>query len=386
MYMNFWYAMEESHKVVAGKPVEVRALRQSFALFRDQHGKVHCVHNVCPHRGAALGKGILRQNEGGTSIECPYHGWQFNGAGQCNKIPSLGPDGQEKLPARAKVDSYPTEEHYGVIFAFLGDLPADERPPLQLPHNNPRGIDYSDTSKWRHVHAQFLVNANYERCVENGVDPAHNEFTHPRHGFSGNRREYRVPDFDLIKDKWGAGWKIDFFAPASTHDTLYKADVPRDREGYMEVTSGFTGPNQIYTYIHISPTNFMHQYLYETPIDEHNTRAFFIGMVNFLPRDVASDEEIIEMNSIIAEDDIRVLNPIEPKETPDTMTQEVMMPADKAIVRYREMLKSWDTLGWRLDTEAIKAQSGKKTFAIPSPARREKKGWVFDPVPLLTRQ
>jgi phenylpropionate dioxygenase-like ring-hydroxylating dioxygenase large terminal subunit len=386
MYMNFWYAVEESDKVVTGKPTEFRALRQSFVLFRDEAGKVHCLHNVCAHRGGALGHGILRHSDKGTSIECPYHGWQFNEQGTCNKIPALGPDNQENLPSRAKVDSYPTEEHYGIVFAFLGDLPEDERPPLLLPHNNPRGIDYSDTSKWRSVHAQFALSANYERAVENGIDPAHNEFTHPRHGFSGNKDSYFVPDFDLIQDKWGAGWNIDFYGPPSTHATLHKTETPREKEGFMDVTSGFLGCNQIYTYIHISPTNFMHQYLYECPIDEHHTRVFFIGMLNFLPRDVATDEEIIEMNAIIAGDDIRVLEPLEPIETPDNMTQEVMTPPDKPIVRYREMLKEWDQLGWRLDAKAIKEASGKKVYAIPSPDRRKKKGWVFEAAPLISSE
>jgi phenylpropionate dioxygenase-like ring-hydroxylating dioxygenase large terminal subunit len=37
-------------------------------------------------------------------------------------------------PTRAKVDSYPTVEKYGIVFAFLGDLPEAERPPmLEIP-------------------------------------------------------------------------------------------------------------------------------------------------------------------------------------------------------------------------------------------------------------
>ena len=57
-------------------------------------------------------------------VQCPYHGWRFDGAGQCLRIPTLPAD--QKIPARARVDSYPVQERYGLIFAFLG--PARVRP------------------------------------------------------------------------------------------------------------------------------------------------------------------------------------------------------------------------------------------------------------------
>ena len=37
-----------------------------------------------------------------------------------------------------------------------------------------------------------------KRSIENGMDPAHNEFVHPTHGFKGiNRETYRVRDYDV---------------------------------------------------------------------------------------------------------------------------------------------------------------------------------------------
>lgn len=376
MYINFWYAMEQSDKVTQEKPHHVRRLGQDFVLFRDEEGKVHCLHDVCTHRGASLSHGKTK----GNCVECPYHGWQFNGEGNVVKIPSLGPDGQDKIPGRTKIDSYPVHEQYGLIYAFLGDLPEEERPPLMMPHTNPSGIDYSG-EEWRHVTQGWLVNTNYERAVENGVDPAHNEFVHARHGFMGARAEYKIPDYEVKPHDWGNGFMMMFYAPKST-DTILQ-NTGKQEEGDLEAGAGHNGPNQIWTYIHITPTNFMHQYLYETPIDEHHTHAFNVNMVNFLPRDVADDEEIAAMNAIIAEDDVIVLEHIKPVTTPDNMLQEVMMPADRMIVAYRKMLKEWDAKGWRIDTKAMKQYENSKVFAIPSPRRRLEKGWVFDPVPLV---
>ena len=86
MYINFWYAMEESAKVTADEPLYVRRLSQDFVLFRDEQGKINCLQDTCAHRGASLGHGKLRNG----NVECPYHGWQYNGLGDCVYIPSLG--------------------------------------------------------------------------------------------------------------------------------------------------------------------------------------------------------------------------------------------------------------------------------------------------------
>jgi phenylpropionate dioxygenase-like ring-hydroxylating dioxygenase large terminal subunit len=110
-------------------------------------------------------------------VTCPYHGWEFNGGGHCIHIPSLGED--QHPPARAKVDTYPTEERYGILFAFLGDLPEAERPPIY-------DITEFDHPDWRANRlVVFEVDYYYERSVENGLDPAHNEFVHPKQGATG---------------------------------------------------------------------------------------------------------------------------------------------------------------------------------------------------------
>ena len=47
--------------------------------------QVSIVDAYCPHLGANLGVGGRVH---GNCIECPFHGWQFDGeSGQCVKIP-----------------------------------------------------------------------------------------------------------------------------------------------------------------------------------------------------------------------------------------------------------------------------------------------------------
>ena len=63
-----------------------------------------------------------------------------------------------------------------------------------------------------------------------------------------------------------------------------------------------------------------------------------------------------------------------------------MLPADQPILRYREKLAEFESMGWRIDSEAVAKQGSSVAFAIPSPQRRERKGWVLDTIPLMDSQ
>jgi len=95
MYINFWYPVALSKEVTNEAPVEAEIMGLKFVAFRDTEGKAHVISNTCVHRGGALGRGKIK----GDCVECPYHGWQFNGAGKCELIPTNRED--EKTPARA---------------------------------------------------------------------------------------------------------------------------------------------------------------------------------------------------------------------------------------------------------------------------------------------
>ena len=53
----------------------MQILGEQVVLFRDREGRVHCLGDVCPHRGAPLHRGWVSEAEGQDCIVCPYHGW-----------------------------------------------------------------------------------------------------------------------------------------------------------------------------------------------------------------------------------------------------------------------------------------------------------------------
>ncbi len=78
-----------------------------------------------------------------------------------------------------------------------------------------------------------------------------------------------------------------------------------------------------------------------------------------------------------------MLENLHPVITPETNTKEFMTPSDKCILIYREHLKDWDAKGYRVDTGAIESTEGRVAYAIPSPERKNVKGWVLDAVPMV---
>jgi phenylpropionate dioxygenase-like ring-hydroxylating dioxygenase large terminal subunit len=368
MYINFWYPVARSEDVTAKSPFRVELLGLRFVAFRTSDGRAHVMSDVCIHRGGSLGKGWVRDD----TVVCPYHGWRFNAEGRCTHIPTL-PD--EAAPPRAKIDSYPVQERYGIVFAFMGDLPEGERPPLHT-------IEEFDQPGWRaNTLTVFEVPAFYERSMENGLDPSHNEFVHPAQGSPNINANLRKKPLDVEEVPWGSRFLVRFENKETEMATKALAD---ERTLVNEVTagSGHVGPNQMITWIRFSPTNMFHQYFFEAPIDDTRTRVFFVNMRTFL-LDPRHDERIGRVNLVVAQEDIDILAELDPVLTPDSNTKEVLVPSDRAVVVYREWLKKFDAKGWRIDFDQLKARKGKAAFAIPSPARRTSGNWVLETVPLV---
>jgi phenylpropionate dioxygenase-like ring-hydroxylating dioxygenase large terminal subunit len=388
MYINFWYPIVRSEDLSYDVPAKVKVLGVDLVAFRDQNGDARVLSDTCTHRGASLG-GAWSQGNTKRIIDgcivCPYHGWEFNGDGECVNIPSIGYG--TKTPPRAKVDSYPVQEKYGIVFAFLGDEPEETRIPLL-------NVEEYGQPGWVANEVLVLeVPYYYERSIENGIDPSHNEFVHPTHGHSAiDRKNYKVRDYTPEDHRQGWGfWFWHLFdappLPQKDHATAGGKDTPwgdtRTGESQVYVGGGTYGPNMMPTYINIDANKMFRQYFFEAPVDENNTKIFFLNMRNFL-LDPKNNGPIHARNKVIAGQDIQILSTMCPVQTPLSPTKEVLTPSDNAVAAYRKWLGKFDDMGWRIDVEKFNANHGtKRAYAIPCPARRTSGNWVLDAIPLI---
>jgi phenylpropionate dioxygenase-like ring-hydroxylating dioxygenase large terminal subunit len=162
-----WYCAGWSSELTT-RPVGRKLLGRHVVLFRDASGTARALSARCPHRGADLAQGSLIDG----CIQCPFHGWRFDGVGQCVRVPSQ--PASMKISTLAKVPSLPLREHHGVLWTWMGDGAGDthEPPPYPLvpPGRTPRRIDF----------AAELVPAPSPTVLENAFDKAHLPFIHRR--------------------------------------------------------------------------------------------------------------------------------------------------------------------------------------------------------------
>lgn len=130
---------------------------QELVLFRGESGEPHLLDAYCPHLGAHLGHGGCVKGE---DIQCPFHAWTFNGAGQCTGIPY-----SEKVPRQAKLRSWSVHETDGVILAWYHAEGLPAIPPI-LPEANDGSWS---TGQWR----QWKVRTHVQEIIENGLDTGH---------------------------------------------------------------------------------------------------------------------------------------------------------------------------------------------------------------------
>lgn len=168
---NFWYPVMPAKDLRANQLQSSRLLGEDLVVFRDEDGSPRALSDVCPHRLARLSQGWVNLHAPGT-VSCPYHGWTFDGSGQCVAALAEGPD--SPLPRKTRTRAYPALERHHVIWAYMGD--PDKVPDLDenIPH-----VAQAMSGSWPwFIHWDW--DCNYLNSIDNNADAAHACFAHAR--------------------------------------------------------------------------------------------------------------------------------------------------------------------------------------------------------------
>ncbi len=165
---RYWQPIAGASELDANPIKPVRLMGEDLVLYRDCGGHYGLIDRHCPHRRADMTYGWVEDN----GIRCSYHGWLMDQTGRCLEQPYE--DTANPKPSKAGCDTkaYPVKECAGLLFAYLGPLPAPELPVWEpfTWGNGFREIVLAD------------VPCNWFQCQENSIDPVHFEWMHDNWG------------------------------------------------------------------------------------------------------------------------------------------------------------------------------------------------------------
>jgi vanillate O-demethylase monooxygenase subunit len=326
---NCWYVASVSREV-GRQPRAVRLLDEPVVLYRRQDGSPVALEDACPHRKLPLSMGRIK----GDAIECGYHGLTFDGCGTCIEAPT-----QERIPAMAKVRSYPVQDRYGLLWIWMGE-------PEQAEHTPVLQIDNHDHPDWHMTAGDSLpCKCHYLWLVDNLLDPSHVAWVH-RSTFAASGTEdtplqVQSDEHGVICSRWMYGRPPPpFYAP------LVKFEGPADRLQHYEVRvpsiainrstfapAGLGGPDakddpRIYRMV---------SYNFLTPVDADNTLYFWLQHRNTDAHDQGLTERIAAGAKAAFEEDRHILEAVH-QGMKHKRTPAIGLLLDTGAARLRKML------------------------------------------------
>lgn len=318
-----WHPVALSATVV-DEPQAALLLDEPLVLWRAADGAVKAWADRCPHRGARLSLGCVRHQGPASQLECPYHGWRFDGAGQVVEVPAL-PGFMPPATHRATV--HDAVERYGLVWVRLAAV-GDAEPPAFAAEYEPR---------LRKLNCgPYDVATSAPRIVENFLDMAHFGFVHE--GWLGDRGHTALADYRVDPTPGGfiaSGCKA--WQPKSSVHAQGGADV----EYTYEVNAPYTAVlSKVPDAASVALADFRESIaLFICPLTPETSRVWFrLGVNDF----ESSDATLQAFQHTIFMQDQPVLESQSPKCLPisdQAPVQELHCAADRSAAAYRRSLR-----------------------------------------------
>lgn len=203
-YPKGWFVVCFSDELPAQGVKPLHYFGQHMVAFRGEDGAVRVLDAFCPHLGAHLGHGGKVE---GNCVRCPFHAWQFDGAGQCTNIPYA-----KKIPPGAKVRSWPVHEVNGLVLVYHDRT--GEGPMFEIPVIPEYGSD--EWLPWNTF--LYHVKTHPREIVDNLADRAHFPSVHQTEidefdfGVEGHRAWQKVKGRSFL-----ASGGVDRFSSLTTY-------------------------------------------------------------------------------------------------------------------------------------------------------------------------
>ena len=299
-FANVWTPVIHAARLKRG-PLAVKVAGEQLVLFRGADGQPGALVDRCPHRGVALSLGKVKDG----CLECPFHGWQFDGTGRAAHVP-LNPDAKRELLSATSV---PVKQLGDLLWIYTAPVKQAPTEPVA-----PEGL--SDPALAR-TYLERTWRCHWTRAMENMLDSPHLPWVHAttigRPMVKRMRRDSRmVTTWDPMP--WGGRQrsKLDDF------DSLAHLD--------------FFQPNMMALHIPI-PGKRLLMHALVVPVDEQTTRLVVVGARSFM-RWSWLNPFFNTSNGIIADQDQKVVESSDPPVVPPP-SEEVSVASDKPTLAFR---------------------------------------------------
>src|SRR6476620_4355273 len=301
MYVrNAWYVAATVDEIATG-PLGRTICGNRMVLFRSEGGAVSALEDFCPHRGAPLSLGTVRDD---GRIVCGYHGLVMGGDGKC-----VGMPGQRVRPT---IKSYPAIERYGFVWVWPGEKSLAD--PAKLHH-----LPWAESPEWVYGGGLFHVNCDYRLMIDNLMDLTHETYVHAS---SIGQREIeeaapatRVEGDSAITSRFMSNIMPPPFWQAALRGNGLADDVPCDRwqicrfsppsHVMIEVGVAHAGHGGYDADAKVKASAIVVDFL--TPETEHSMWYFWGMARNFNPKDKALTAAIREGQGKIFGEDLQML-------------------------------------------------------------------------------
>ncbi|MFM2060150.1 MAG: hypothetical protein RLY71_4535, partial [Pseudomonadota bacterium] len=157
---NAWYVACTPDEIDS-KPLGRRICGESIVFYRGEDNRVAALEDFCPHRGAPLSLGFVRDGR----LVCGYHGLEMGCEGRTLAMPG------QRVRGFPAIRSYPVVERYGFIWVWPGD--AAQADPAAIHH-----LHWHGDPQWAYGGGLYHIGCDYRLMIDNLMDLTHETYVH----------------------------------------------------------------------------------------------------------------------------------------------------------------------------------------------------------------
>ncbi len=295
---RYWHPIAPAVQLDEDPVRNVRILGENLVLYRDRSGTLGLIGDRCIHRAMHMEWGVPEE----AGLRCPYHGWLFDEQGQCTEMP-LEPPGSA-FKEKVSITAYPVQAMGGLIWAYLGPLPAPLLPQWDLCVRD---------DGFREIVGHQLP-CNWLQCQENRGDLGHGIYLH------GRLYQYALEKQGLLTEDPNVSWNATMRRQAEklkrgvytmwqpVYNELGFSKGQRDSDQGDDTASWNIGTNPILFPYHLafgpSPSLRMRRwYQIGVPIDDYNTWHITYMCYTFPPEVGVPDQQTVPYTELPLRDE-----------------------------------------------------------------------------------